>query len=275
MKISTLAILLLLLVSTAYGESISASAPKDGAVVGTTVDISFTIATAAVTEWCAIIVDSEAAKNISYNGVLKGRSISTKVTVDEGVHQWQVMCQTSNETALTAPQSFTAKTIAEQNLEVVASGTIRGSMSRIVRLDDQPVTVPKIAAGDYLIIAKPISRELYVKQMSSQDGKPYVRLQENNTQYLLQQNEQFQLNGTDIMLNFTGIELNRATIVVSLAGVPSASPPPQEPDDSVTGNGSVDAGTDQDTPASPGIKPTKPEQGVLKRFLSWIVTVFG
>jgi hypothetical protein len=306
-----LAILFLLIAPMALAETnqrLELLSPVTGDTINPMV-LGFQYRVASVTpiETCDLIIDGQVKKTTPYHDDINGKILSFFLPLDDGTYNWTVSCVTRDDVVLSdATRSVSTSTVTSE-VTKKSSGLFRGSMAYEFNfentIEQTPIAVNKLAAGDFLwiklkVVPSTFKKELYVKRFESVDGKKFILLEDlkGRDEYRIAQGENVSINisSTTILINFVGIELNRANVLVypSVVGTSTPAVQPDEPskEDSSTGTGVEEgagkddategAGTDTSagptgpsTPAAPADDAAKP--GVFKRFVSWLTSVFG
>ncbi len=252
---------------------------------------------------CGLYINSETKRSIPYNDVVNKKMLYFSSELVDGTYNWSVYCVKQNDEKIISE----VRTVVIKNIEdvvaVKSSGVFRGSMAHEFPFENdpsqQPVVVKKLAAGDFVwvvfkIAPSNVRKELYVRRFSSEQGKQYLILEDlkKNEVYKIFAGDTTTINITPSSINvkFVGLELNRATVMVSTSLSPDQTTgqdvqpvEPTKPADAV-------APTPADKPADvvlPDQKPVDnkpadnqpaddaPKPGVFKRFFSWLTSIFG
>ena len=277
-------LLLLILATPVWADAILPSGPKDQATVMITDKFSFTVDSEEEIATCSLLVDGEHIKTVTYNDVLRGRILSFSMVDDEGSHSWHIECETTNgETIKSRSQAFTLKS-NEGVVKVTASGAFRGSLNHEFTFkntaNQAPVTVPKVAVGDYVTVnffldPNTITKELYVKQKVVRNDVSILILEDWKTDAVyelpLGEDVMITMTGGRIIANYNAIANNKATIVFSSPKrqevINEEEPEPEQPVEKPR-----EPAREEVPPALP---PQASEQSGMKRFLGWLVKIFA
>ncbi len=306
----SLAILFLLIAPIALAETnqrLELLSPATGNTINP-VELGFQYRVASVTpiKDCSFIVDGQVKKTTPYNDDINGKILNIYTPLEDGTYNWTVSCVTVDGVILTdAARTVTTKTFTSE-VTRKSSGLFRGSMAYEFEftntVDQAPIVVNKLAAGDFLWILLKVppstfKKELYVKRFESVNGKKSMILEDlkgRDTYTIVQgENATINISSTTAIINFVGIELNRANIIVYPSVIKSSTTTVTDS----TGTGS-EAGSGAGSGTKPDEKPVEtvpptpakgdentgtgeagtadaPKQGVFKRFVSWLTSIFG
>jgi hypothetical protein len=261
---------------------------------------------------CTLFIDDKEIKSVTYNDVIKGRTITISTPVEDGAHTWQAECDTASEILKTPVRKFTMTNPVASDVRIESSGTIRGSLTYIFDFkntaDQKPVFINKVAPGDFIEVRlnlppSKIVNDYYVKQLTSKNDKRYVWLQDQKSRadyYLYEgQNVTVNISSTRFIMSFVGVENNRINFMVystvaaqpgSSAGetpegtgtpapveTPSPATPPAEPPKAEPPQPAPKPIVQNSTPATDKTRDATPppSQGFFKGFLSWLSNLFG
>ncbi len=260
----------------------------------------FSIDSGATITECRLVMDGVVSKRAAYSDVLKGRSLGFAADYEDGTYVWRIECETADGEVLASEDRTVAIARPVSEVTVTPSGAFRGSMLRSVTLtlsaDQAPVMITKIAAGDYLGITlkvppSKITKELYVKSRLAENGKAKLWLTSKQDDYYLLEGENLTVPisaSASVIMEYRGNELNRAIVVVYPALTGKA--PIADDEDAVVPD--TEDGTaapvepdvpavapDDETPAQEPVptdaQPPQEQPGAMRRFLSWLVRLFG
>jgi hypothetical protein len=306
MRLPLLFLVTLLLATTVSAAGLSPISPKTNSTSSTSAQFFFTTSSGAMIESCQLFVDGKLMRTAVYKDVLRNRQLSYKETLEEGPHTWHVVCLSDEGELSTDVQQFTALTPENAAVTISASGAFRGSFDHTFKFTNsptqKPVTVDKLAPGDFIIIEFTVApstttKQLYVKQMSKLDDKIYLWLEDakkgENYRVFLGENATINISTTHVILEFSNVVQNKAIVIVhprpGLALPPQANAPStpaanvsERINTSIVRNETVPNKT---TPMAPAVNrtdnrttpatPEPPRQGGFKRFLSWLSRLFG
>ena len=283
-----LALLLLSAVGSAFAAGITVQAP-----LGDTMDpardrFSFSTDSYDTIAECRLIIDGNASKRASYNDVIKGRSLSFAAdTYEDGTYAWSVECETTDGVVLSSGERNITIQRPETQVTVTPSGVFRGSMLHSFTVSADPIDIPDVAAGDYLgitadIFPSKITKELYVKSRLVENGVPKLWMTYRQEDYYLRQGENVTVpvGSSSVILHFRGISLNRVTLVAypvggapDSAGEPVGDAAPEEP---VLNEPEPPAPVaEEEAPETTDEAPAAERPGAWRRFVSWLVRLFG
>lgn len=277
-----------------FTQDITLNAPRQGDTVLATDRFSFTVGSGETVDTCSLIVDGAIAKSARYDSNLKGKTLSFAMVPDEGDHTWTVTCSTTDGDITAPAESFTLA-VPESPVTVKASGTVRGSMVHIFKMennaDQPPVVVPKVATGDFIEVSllvppSTLKKEFYVRSRLTQNGTPVAWITWKQEDYYIKQGENTTLNLTQsarVIATLDSIVNNRMVFVFYSAAAPRESV--EVPEDNSITPGADAPETPDAAPETPvndtasdddaGTTDDAPKQGAFKRFLSWLSGIFG
>ena len=292
------ALVALCTIGSVLADSIIIQSPTGGTLDPTNGRFGFSIDSGETIAECRLYMDGNVSKRATYNEVLKGRSVGFAADYEDGTYVWRVECETADGVVLASGDRTVTIARPVSEVTITPSGAFRGSMLRSVTLtlsaDQAPVTITKIAAGDYLGITlkvppSKITKELYVKSRLSENGKAKLWLTSKQEDYYLLEGENLTVPisaSASVIMEYRGNELNRAVVVVSPALTGKApiadddvasdtgddATAPVEPDAPAV---APDDGTPAQEPVPADAQPPQEPPGAMRRFLSWLVRLFG
>lgn len=297
-------IALCIVAAPAFADSIIIQSPTGEALDPTGGRFGFSIDSGATIRECRLVMDGNVSKRATYNEVLKGRSLGFAADYEDGTYVWRIECETADGVLVASADRTVAIARPVSDVTVTPSGAFRGSMLRSVTIalsDSQaPVTIDKIAAGDYLGITvkvppSKITKELYVKSRLSENGKAKLWLTSKQEDYYLLEGENLTVPisaSANVILAYRGTEFNRAVIVVYPALKSRAPVTADDADDADVPQEETDAPVVPAAPDEPVVapddgiptgtpaddvedQPPQDRQSGMRRFLSWLVRLFG
>jgi len=294
----SLALLLLLCTTTVLADGIIVQSPT-----GTTMDpakdrFGFSVDSGAVVQECRLLIDDVVSKTVTYNAVIKGRTISFAADYEDGDYTWSAACELEDGTVLASSDRTITIKRPTSVVTVTSSGAYRGSMLHSFTMrnavDQVPIEISKVAAGDYISITLAVypsksTKELYVKSRLAENGVAKVWFTHKQEDYYVTEGENVTIPITassSIILGFPGLELNRIVLVAypNLAGVPPVQDPAEETPEPAETPEPEETPVEEVAPETPTIPAVPvedttsvPEErpGGFQRFLSWLVGLFG
>lgn len=304
--------LLLSTLSMVSAEGLIPISPVDGASIVPSRDrFVFSVETREQIVECSLILDGETARTNTYSReILFGRSISYAASAEEGTHTWSVECVDVNGLTIRTDER-TFSIAPTSTVKVTSSGVNRGSMRRQFEFknspDQPPVIIDKIAAGDFIAVVfslppSKITKEFYVRSRLAKDGRDYLWLTYKQSNYYLYvgENTTVDIGSTTILMEFSGIQNNRATVTAypnitrtvtedpSVDNNSSSGSSQEEgselPEDNVDEESSESEPVEEtpeepvempEDPASQEPEPPQQQQSAMTRFLSWLAHIFG
>jgi hypothetical protein len=304
-----LLLLVLLIAPLALAETVELISPAEGTTIEPLQNgFTFTTDTSMTVKECVLFVDDTPMKTIPFNDLIKGRVLHFNVEIPDGQHTWSVSCATIDKGVISrlmsASRTFTAKTV-ESPVTVKSSGVFRGSMAYELKFKNapgqQPVTVKKLASGDFIwiLLSVPpstVKKELYVKRFATEKNATYLYLEDlkkGDTYKIAQgENATVKITSSTVTLQFVGIELNRA-IAVIYPVLKEGQIPATPVNETTKSESTIDKTTPEETTANETATPPPPanittpkgttstgtesaeKPGFIARFFSWLASLFG
>jgi hypothetical protein len=161
--------------------------PAEGATVDPVRNgFQFSAQTHARISTCEFLVDNKTVKEAAYNDVIVGRTLKYLITIPDGTHTWQVICE-SEEGRLESPiRTMVVKNAEETGVTVKGSGIMRGSLEHTLTLAQNPIVVRKVAQGDVVtvnIVVAPskLKRQLYLRGIQTRNGTKILWMEDLRT----------------------------------------------------------------------------------------------
>jgi hypothetical protein len=271
--------ILALIVPLVHAEAIIPHSPPDNGTFVAGVDkFTFSVSQEFVDtniDSCSLILGDQVLRTMVINGPLGGTSRHFTADVDDGEYRWRISCLTEDGRELvTAYRSVTITHPPEDVVDVESSGITRGSLRHEFTMKNSPsqppITVPKVAPGDFVkvnidIPPSTMGSDFYVKRKYAVDGKNYLLFEYKRKEYELPQGENVTLpvGTTNVIALFDTLDGSRATLVFfttrqgtdagegtakNATNEPPSEQPPQEPEEA------------PEQPTEPAAQPQQPQE---------------
>jgi len=291
-------IICLLAVPLSFGAGIIAHSPTDNATIESGVEpFSFAASQeyrAAEITTCDVRVNGSIYKSLAVNDVLEGQSRRITQRLEPGTYSWIIECSSDIGPIFSDPRTVHVTKPIASDVEVSSSGVTRGSLIHEFTVVNDPIFVPKVAAGDFLDITVELTpstytREFYIKNRLVENGKNYLRLTSKvDTFYLYEGiNETLPIGSAKVIALFSGMDGSRANFIIypyhstTPIDIEPEEEPSEDPQEDTPGEEPEEV--EQEIPTPPVEEPTDTEpeeppterQGFFRWMLSLLARIFG